>query len=143
MPDISRIQDQLIKPKLLVFLIIFSGLIYSCITPKDARVLKRTTESWRDSPEVFHAYADTPFSGIFLVLRDNGKFEYTSSGMIASFQAGAWTINQDTIHLSFVNSQQVTIDKQNVFFDRANSKLIFEGDSTSVLTRWRIMLNKL
>jgi hypothetical protein len=143
MPDISRITNSMIKTKILVFLIVFSGLMRSCITPKDARILKRTTKDWRESREVFHAYADTPFSGIFLILRENGKFEYTSSGLMESFQAGEWAINQDTIKLSFVNSQQITTNKQSVFFDRANSKLVFEGEKTSELTRWRIMKNKL
>ncbi len=132
-----------IKPKVFFIIIILTALIHSCITPKDARILKRTTKDWRESPQVFHAYMDTPFSGIFLILRENGKFEYTSSGMVASFQAGIWTMNQDTICLNYVNSAQITIDKQNVFFDRANSKLIFEGDEASDFARWRIMQNKL
>jgi hypothetical protein len=123
--------------------VVLAVLMHSCIIPKDARILKRTTKTWRESPVVFHAYADTPFSGIFLILRENGKFEYTSSGLVGSFEAGNWTMNQDTIALTYLNGAQIITHQQNVFFDRFNSNLVFEGGAPPELMRWRIMQNRL
>ena len=118
-------------------------LIESCTTPKDARILKRTTKEWRDSEVVLHAWADNPFSGIFLTLRNNGKFEHISSGLIKSFEAGTWTNSQDTIRLVYVDSQQNSIRNQKVKIDKQTSTLIFEGDSTPVQMRLRIMKNEM
>lgn len=117
--------------------------INSCTTPKDARTLKRATKEWRQSPIVMHAWADTPLSGVFLTLRENKKFEHTSSGLVQSFEAGTWTNSHDTIRLVYLDSKQSTIRNQNVIIDRQTSTLIFEGDSTPVRMRLRIMTNKL
>ncbi len=117
--------------------------INSCITPKDARVLKKTTKEWRDSPVVLEAYSDSPFSASFLTLRKNNKFERISSGMIQSFHAGSWTMNQDTIKLSYVDSKQTIVERQNVLIDRTTSTLIFEGDSVPEYMRLKIMFNDL
>ena len=125
---------------ILIFLLI---LINSCIIPKDARILKRTTKEWRESQIVLDAWTDTPFSGIFLTLRNNGKFEHTSSGLIKSFEAGTWTNSQDTIKLVYIDSKQNTIRNQKVTIDRQTSTLIFEGDSTPVQMRLRIMRNEI
>ena len=89
---------------ILVFIWLFG--MFSCTIPKEARLLKKTTEDWRKSPVVLEAYADSPLSGRFLTLRDNGKFEHTSSGLLRSFQAGIWTSNQDTINLSYIDNNQ-------------------------------------
>lgn len=89
------------------------------------------------------AWADTPFSGIFLTLRDNGKFEHESSGLLKSFEAGTWTNSKDTIRLIYLDSEQNSKRNQNVVIDRETSTLIFEGDSTPVQMRLRIMTNKL
>jgi hypothetical protein len=118
-------------------------LFESCTIPKDARILKRTTKEWRDSKIVLHAWADTPFSGIFLTLRDNGKFEHTSSGLIQSFEAGTWTNSQDTLRLAYIDSKQHSIRNQKVTIDRPTLTLIFEGDSTPVQMRLRIMQNEM
>ena len=116
-------------------------LFESCTVTKDARILKRTTKEWRDSEIVLDAWADTPFSGIFLTLRNNGKFEHTSSGLIKSFEAGTWTNSQDTIRLVYVDSKQNATRNQKVLIDRQTSTLIFEGDSTPVQMRLRILKN--
>lgn len=92
---------------------------------------------------MLHAYADTPFSGIFLTLRDNGKFEHTSSGLLKSFEAGTWTNYQDTIRLIYLDNKQSSIKNQIIIIERETSTLIFEGDSTPVLMRLRIITNKL
>lgn len=125
-----------------IFILLYT-LINSCTIPKDARVLKRTTTDWRDSPIVLDAWADTPLSGIFLTLRENKKFERTSSGLIQSFEAGIWMNSRDTIKLVYIDSKQNTKRNQNVLIDRKTSTLIFEGDSTPVQMRLRIMINKL
>jgi hypothetical protein len=123
--------------------ILLCVLINSCTIPKDARTLKRTTKEWRESPIVMDAWADTPFYGIFLTLRENKKFEHTTSGLMGSFEAGTWTNSQDTIRLLYLDSKQNTVRNQNVIIDRQTSTLIFEGDSASVQMRLRIMTNKL
>lgn len=117
--------------------------MHSCITPKDARVLKKNTKEWRDAPAVLEAYSDSPFSASFLTLRKNNKFERVSSGIIQSFHAGSWTINQDTIKLSYVDSKHTIVEKQYVLIDRKTSTLIFEGDSIPEYMRLKIMLNDL
>lgn len=128
---------------LILTFICFLILFESCTIPKDARILKRTTKEWRDSKIVLHAWADTPFSGIFLTLRDNGKFEHTSSGLMQSFEAGTWTNSKDTLRLVYVDSKQNSVSKQNVLIDRQTSTLLFEGDSTPVQMRLRIMSNEI
>lgn len=129
-------------PKILFISLLLIGM-YSCITPKDARVLKKNTKEWRDSPAVLKAYLDSPFAASFLTLRKNNKFERISSGMIQSFHAGSWTLSQDTIKLFYVDSKQTIVEKQNVLIDRKTSTLIFEGDSSTVYTRLKIMFNDL
>ena len=119
----------------------FLTLFESCTIPREARNLKKTTKEWRDSPIVLNAWADTPFSGIFLTLRENGKFEHTSSGIMQSFEAGKWTNSQDTLLLVYVNSRQELVRQQNVFIDKQTSTLLFEGDSSPVQMRLRIMRN--
>ena len=118
-------------------------LLESCTVPKDAGILKRTTKEWRESKTVLHAWFDTPFSGIFLTLRENGKFDHTSSGLMQSFEAGTWTNLQDTLTLVYVDSKLNPIKKQRVVIDSQTSTLIFEGDSTLVQMRYRIMQNEI
>ena len=116
-------------------------LLTSCIIPKDARILKRTTREWRDSDIMFHAWVDSPLSAGFLKLRENGKFEHTSSGLIQSFNAGTWSHSQDTISLIYVDSRQNTTDTKIVTINRKTSTLVFLGDS--ILLPMRIMTNKI
>jgi hypothetical protein len=118
-------------------------LFESCTISKDARSLKRTTKEWRYSKIILQAWADTPFAGIFLTLRDNGKFEHTSSGLMQSFEAGTWTNSQDTLKLIYVDSKQHMIRRQNVVIDRQTSTLLVEGDSSPVQMRLRIMQNEI
>lgn len=127
----------------IVILIVLLILLDSCTIPKDARILKRETKEWRKSQIVLHAWVDTPLSGIFFTLRENGKFEYTSSGLIKSFEAGSWTNYKDTIKLVYVDSKQNIIKNKNVIIDRQTSTLAFENDSTPVQFRLRIMTNKI
>jgi hypothetical protein len=130
--------------KLSSFIIICTAfLAVACTVSKEGRVLKKTTKDWRESSSVFEAYADSPFAGSFLTLRKNKTFENTSSGMIKSFSAGLWTINQDTIHLSYLDSDGNLIREQNVILHRETSTLIFEGNDTPVPMRYRIRLDKL
>ena len=137
LPNIMRLKASIVNYALLCI------VMNSCIIPKDARVLKRTTREWRESQTVLHAWADTPFSGIFLTLRANGKFEHTSSGLFQSFEAGRWTNYRDTIALEYLDSKQKIIRTQNVTVDRHSSTLIFENDSTPVQFRLRVMKNKI
>jgi hypothetical protein len=116
---------------------------HSCNTRKEDKLLKQTTESWIHAPTVLHAYADTPFYGIFLTLRDNRKFEHIVSSPLGSFQAGKRSNNQDTIWLIYTNSKLNVLQKQIVVIDRKTSTLVFEGDSTPVPARLRIITNKL
>ncbi len=97
----------------------------SCIIGKDSRALKRTTKEWRQSPAVIDGYFDTPFAGVFLTLRKNGKFEHTSSGMFKGFDAGTWTRNQDTLRLTYVNSKLEPVKVVQVIIDRSTNRLIY------------------
>lgn len=114
-----------------------------CTVSKEARSLKKATQSWRQSKIVMHAYADTPFSGIFLTLRENGKFEHTSSGLFKSFEAGTWVSTNDTILLNYLDAAQNIVHHQNVFRDKTGSILLFENDTSQVPMKFRIMLDKL
>lgn len=129
------------KPTILIFITVLG--ITSCIVPKESRMLKKNTKDWREASTVLEGYADSPLSGSFLTLRENGKFEHTSSGMIKSFQAGNWTNNGDTITLSYVNENQTLTKEQTVTIDRKTSTLVFNGDDTPVQMRMKIMVNKI
>jgi hypothetical protein len=118
-------------------------LTNSCTIPRDSRILKRRTKIWRESKVAFYAYGDTPFSGLFMTLRDNGKFEHTSSGLLAGFWAGEWTHSRDTVRLTYLDSKLKVIRKQNFIIDHQTSTIQFEGDSTPVQLRLRIMTNKI
>ena len=126
----------------ILFLCCVLGL-FSCTIPKEARQLKNTTKHWRESPIVLSSWADSPFSGSFLTLRENGKFEHHSDGMIRSFSAGNWTQNQDTIALVYVDISQKTIKTQRVYVDKETSTLVFVGIDTPVFMRLRILTNRL
>ena len=126
----------------ILFLCSVLGL-FSCTIPKESRQLKNTTKHWRESPIVLSSWADSPFSGSFLTLRENGKFEHHSDGMIRSFSAGNWTQNQDTIALVYVDISQKTIKKQLVYVDKETSTLVFVGIATPVFMRLRILTNQL
>jgi hypothetical protein len=132
----------MIKTIASLLLLLFGGII-SCTTPKEARILKKTTKQWRESSVVLDAYADTPFSGIFLTLRDNGKFEHTSSGLIKSFEAGTWTKTKDTLQLTYLDSKQNSLRRQNVVIDKQTSTLIFEGHPAPTPLRLKLRANKL
>jgi hypothetical protein len=66
-----------------------------------------------------------------------------SSGFGASwFEAGNWTMRQDTITLSFVDSRQQVIKTDSMYLDRKKSILIFQkGEATGM--GMRLMMNKL
>lgn len=115
----------------------------SCIIPKESRLLKKNTKDWRESSIVLEGYADSPLSGTFLTIRENGKFEHTSSGLVKSFEAGNWTYNLDTITLSYVNENKKFTKEQKVIIDGQTSTLIFEGNDTPVQMRMKIMVNKI
>lgn len=119
-------------------------LMSSCIIGKDARILKKSTEEWRESPLVLSGYMDTPMAGVFLYLRENGKFEHTSefSGF-RSFSAGNWIINGDTIQLTYFDSKQNITNQENVLLDRENAKLFFLKDSSSFPMRCTFLSDKL
>jgi len=141
-PEIVTVDFKMTKKLKLTFIYLLI-LFESCTVPLDARILKRTTKEWRDSKIVLYGWSDTPFSGIFLTLRNNGKFEHTSSGLIQSFEAGTWTNSQDTIRLAYIGRKQNSIRNQKVTIDRQTSTLVFEGDSTPVQMRLRIMTNEI
>lgn len=145
--QISRIifKSQNLQMKLNPVLFILTCLlgICACITPKEARQLKKNTPDWRKSPVVLEAYADSPFAGIFLIFRENKKFEHTSSGMLQTFEAGSWTINQDTIHMYYVDYKEQIKETKKVYIDRTTATLIFESDTLAIPTRLRILLNEL
>ncbi len=119
-------------------------LMSSCIIGKDARILKKTTKEWRESPLALSAYQDAPMAGVFLYLRENGKFEHTSefSG-IRSFSAGNWAINGDTIQLTYFDSKQNIINQENVLLDREKLQLFFLKDSSSFPMRCTFLSDKL
>ena len=128
--------------RVLLILLLSSGL-FCCTIPKDARILKKSAKQWRNSAVVLEAYADTPFSGLFLTLRENGKFEHTSSGIIKSYEAGTWTSNADTLHLSYIDSRQLKTSDRNLIIDRKTSTLFGDSANTPVPMRMRIFVNKL
>ena len=132
------------KPNPMVFFvsILLIG-INSCITPKEARQLKKSTKDWRESPAILSAYADSPLAGTFLTLRENKKFEHTSSGMFRTFEAGTWTCKNDTINLYYVDNTIQFNKTQRVFINRKTSTLIFENDTAFTPIRFRIMINTL
>ncbi|ABG59806.1 hypothetical protein [Cytophaga hutchinsonii] len=131
------------KNSILFITLAFLSGTFACITPKEAQQLKKATADWRESPAVLEAYADGPFSGTFLILRENTKFEHTSSGMLQSFEAGSWNRNHDTINLYYVNSAQQIKQHQKVYIDRNTSTLIFEGDTLPEPMRLRIVICEL
>jgi|GEM_PF-1442245 len=131
-----------IKEQIFLALLCLMGMV-SCIIPKEARILKRETKDWRESSVVLEAYADSPLSSSFLKLRENGKFEHTSSGLLKYFEAGTWINNQDSLILSYLDNKQSLTREQKVKIDRQKSTLIFEGDTTRVQMRLRIMVNKI
>ncbi|MBT5933314.1 MAG: hypothetical protein HOH34_08250, partial [Flavobacteriales bacterium] len=89
------------------------------------------------------SWADSPFSGSFLTLRENGKFERYSDGIIRSFSAGNWTQSRDTIALTYTDIRQKTIKTQRVSVDMETSTLIFIGTPTPALMRLKILTNRL
>ena len=117
--------------------------MHACTIPKESRVLKRTTKGWRTSQIVLHAWADTPFSGVFFNLRANGKFEYFTSGLLQSFEAGKWTKTQDTIKLEYLDSKQSIVRINTIVIDKQTSTLKFDNDSTPVQMRLKVMSNAL
>lgn len=120
----------------------FIGLMSSCIVGKDARILKKTTKEWRESPVVLHGYLDTPMAGVFLTLRENGKFEYETSGMLASFSAGTWIRSGDTLHLNYLDSKQNITETSDFIMERETSKLKLVGDSSTIQMRYTILSDK-
>ncbi len=131
------------KKTLTLIFVCFLTLFESCTIPKDSRVLKRITKEWRDSKIVLYAWAVTPFYGVFLTLRNNGKFEHTSSGLMQSFEAGTWINSGDTLKLIYVDSKLNIKWKQNLIIDSQTSTLLFEGDSTLFKMRLKIMSNEI
>ncbi|NOS90347.1 MAG: hypothetical protein HOP30_00340 [Cyclobacteriaceae bacterium] len=111
-----------------LIVVLLAFICGGCIIGKDSRVLKRTTKEWRQSPAVIEGYLDTPFAGIFLTLRKNGKFEHTSSGMFKGFDAGTWTRSQDTLRLTYVNSKLEPVEVVQAIIDRSTYRLIFLND---------------
>ncbi len=112
-------------------IILLSSICGGCIIGKDSRALKRTTKEWRRSPKLITGYQDTPFAGVFLTLRANGKFEHTSSGIFKGFDAGTWTRSQDTLRLTYVNSKIEPVNVMRVFIDKSIYRLFFLDDSLS------------
>lgn len=126
-----------------IFLLFIIAEYTSCIIPKEARELKRSTKEWRNSPVVFEAYGDTPFSGIFITLHENGKFEHTSSGMLKSFECGSWTVNENTIELNYLGKNLEVIRKEKYLIDKNTNRLFHESQKDSIFLGLRIMINKL
>lgn len=120
-------------------LFLFTIGILSCTVPKEARVLKRTTKDWRSAPVVLQGYRDTPFAGVLLTLRNNGKFEHTSSGMLKGFEAGAWTSRGDTIDLNYIDAQQKMQRLQRAIIDRKTMTLDFLDEKVPAQFRMRIV----
>ena len=120
----------------ILFYAIIAIVLYSCIIPKEARFLKKTNEKWKEISIVLEGYADSPFSGLFLTLRENYTFEKKSSGIFRSYEAGTWSLSEDTIHLKYLNHQQRAIKEQTVIMNRENSKLEFEGPDSNMQIRF-------
>ena len=131
------------KSTTLLFFILSTAGISACTVPKESRQLKKSTQAWRESPVLLQGYLDTPFAATFLVLRENKKFEHTSSGMVKTFEAGTWSNNNDSIHLYYMGNDQQVKDTQTVIIDRKTSTLLFEKDTAITPMRMRIMLNNL
>ena len=78
-----------------------------------------------------------------LTLRENKKFEMTSSGFfMVWYEAGTWVIKQDSIKLSFVDHQQHITKTESIYLDRQKSVLVFQ-DTDSTGLRLRVVFNKL
>ena len=122
--------------KNILFYVIIATVLYSCTFPKEARLLKKTNENWKEYTVVLEGYADSPFSGLFLTLRENYTFEKKSSGVFRSYEAGTWSLSEDTIHLNYLNQQQKVIKKQTIIMNRENSKLEFEGLDSNIQMRF-------
>ena len=88
---------------------------------------------------VLQGYRDTPFAGVFLTLRNNGKFEHTSSGMLKGFEAGAWTSRGDTIDLNYIDAQQKMQRLQRAIIDRKTMTLDFLDEKVPAQFRMRIV----
>jgi hypothetical protein len=117
-------------------------LAVACTVPKDARMLKRTTREWRESPVLLSGYSDSPLGSTMLTLRENATFERTSSifGMNL-YEAGVWAMRQDTIILSFVDGKLQQTKTEGVYLNREKYRLFFNGDTSGF--GMRVMMNKL
>lgn len=129
---------QAMNARVLLLLPLLFGA-FSCIVSKESRILKRTTKDWRSSTVVLRGYRDTPFSGVFLTLRENGKFEHTSSGMLKGFSAGTWTVRSDTIDLNYVDSMMRVEALEKVIIDRKTMTLEFLNEKLPGQFRMRIV----
>lgn len=118
-------------------------LTVACTVPKDARLLKRATKDWRESPVLLSGYSDSPFGSTMLTLRENATFERTSSifGMNL-YEAGVWAMRQDTIILSFVDGKLQQTKTESAYLNRQKYRLFFSGDTSSVFGM-KVMVNKL
>ena len=115
----------------------------ACVVSKEERNFKKETKEWRESAIKLQGYSDSPLTGTFLTLRENGKFEHTSSGMFQSFRAGSWTYSSDTIHLQYRDLSKVVIHSAPVFIDRQTNTLQFINDTSTVVYRLNILNNEL
>ena len=104
----------------------------SCIVSKESRQLKSQTKEWRDSPIRAEAYADTPLSGEFITLRQNHKFERTSTGMFKAFGAGDWSIGGDTLYLSYLDTSLSKIKTETLVLNESNSTLVLTQKGSNV-----------
>lgn len=128
------------RPSLFFFFI--AVFMVACTVPKESRTLKRATKELRNSPVVLEGYLDTPFAGVFLILRENGTFEHTTSGLLRTFQAGNWNRTGDSISLSYLDIKKEVMETRMVIVDQKSSSLVFAGDTTTRPLRYRIVLMK-
>lgn len=129
--------------KLLFVSVTFIFLGLSCTVPKDARLLKKATKDWRKSAVILWAYGDSPFGSTTLTLRDNYKFELTSSGFFRFwFEAGTWTHKEDTIKLSYVDKELKEIKIANAYISRKKHRLYF-GSADTTQMGLKLHVNKI
>lgn len=117
-------------------------LVYSSCLSKQDRNTKKEARNWRSSKVVLWAYHDTPLYGSTIILRDNRKFEHSTSGFFKSFETGNWSISNDSLILNYLNFNSEQEDQIILIFTNNDGYLTHHGASP-ILYGYKILDQKL
>lgn len=87
--------------------IMFLGVVMFSCSDKTSRILKRDTKIIRKSDVLKRIVYEGEVSNKTLLLRKNGLFDLESSLLLkASYYAGIWNVNNDTLKLRFFDGRE-------------------------------------